>query len=215
MSRTAWLGAVYRWGVLVLASVVWMRCFGEARMAEFGWQFRLLEVWAVSATALSTAFMVRLSMGWSRSPHTPFVGAVAAVNVVVVALHLGQLSPAPATSPGWHALSLLLVLPLLQIADALFVLGAFKRLRRAMAWVVAIAATYVAWVEMAVRPLNASSEGRGGLPYPILDTMPLADRLGFYVAMTGLALAVLPGLRVVQRRLRGERGGTSGDGIAA
>lgn len=215
MARTTRTGAVYRWGVLVLASIVWVRCFGDARLEEFGWQFRLLEVWAVSASVISAALMVRLSMGWSRSPHSSFVGAVAAVNVVVVALHLGPLGVLSASSLVWHAVALNLVVPLLQIGDALLILGAFRRVRGAVLWVLATASGYVAWVELAVRPLNASADGLGGLPYPSLDAMGLGDRLALYAVVTGLGLAVLPGLCVLQRRLRGGDASASGGGIAA
>lgn len=209
------LGTAHRWVVLILATAVWARCFGEARLEEFGWQFRLIEVWAASATALSAAFTVRLSMGWSRSPHAPFVAATAALNAVVLVLHLGPSGAFAPTSPGWHAASLLLVLPLMQIADALLILGAFRRVRGAVAWVSAGALTYVAWVELAVRPLNATPEGLGGLPYPSLDAMAPIDRLTVYAVVTGLALAVLSGFSVLQRRLRPEGAGAGGGGIAA
>lgn len=191
--------ALYRWGTLILAAIVWARCFGDARLAEFGWQFRLFEVWAVTATALSSALMVRLSMGWSHAAHAPLVGAVAGVNIVVVVLYLAPLGVFPGPSQGWHPVALGLVVPAMQIADALLILGAFRRLRGAAARVVAIAVGYVLWVELAVRPLNASAEGRGGLPYPLLDAMAPADRLGLYVAATALALAALPVLGLLQR----------------
>lgn len=213
MTRLAGVRAAYRWGVLVLAAVVWVRCFGEARLEEFGWQFRLFEVWAVSATAVSTALMVRLSMGWSCSSHAPFVGAVAAANAVVVALHLGPFGLAPVSGLGWHAMSLHLLVPVLQIADALLILGAFRYLRGSVGWVAALALGYVAWLELAVRPLNATADGASGLPYPPLDAMALGDRLGIYAAATAFGLAVLPALWAFQRALRRE--GTGADGIAA
>lgn len=208
--RTRWQ-VIYRWATLALAVIVWVRCFGDARLDEFGWQFRLVEVWAVSASAISAALMVRLSMGWSASRHESFAGGVAAVNAVVVALHLGPLGLISST-PAWHVLGLTLIVPLLQIADALLVLRAFGHLRGAVAWVLGIALAYVAWVELAVRPLNLPVDGGGGLPYPALNALGAVDRLGVYGAATGLALAVLPGLWVVQRRLRLEAG--SGGGLA-
>lgn len=214
MRRMGKARAAYRWGLLALSVVVWARCFGDARLEEFGWQFRLIEVWAVTGTVLAAALMVRLSMGWSRSRHEELVGGVAAVNVVVLALHLGPLGVWSPTLPGWHGLALNVVVPAAQIADAVLILGAFRRVRGAVAWSSSMAAAYVVWIELAVRPLNASVEGRGGLPYPPLDAMPLSDRLGLYAAVTLLGLAVLPGLAIVQRRFVGDRAADR-DGIAA
>lgn len=215
MMGTTRIRAIYRWALLLFTATVWVWCFREARLAEFGWQFRLLEVWAATAGAISAVLVLRVVLGWSRSRHAAFVGAVAALNAVVIALHLGPLGVLAPPDPRWHALSLHLVLPLSQIADALLVVRAFGRLRGAVAWALGIAVGYVAWLELAVRPLNASAEGLGGLPYPPLDAMSSSDRLGVYAAVTAFGLAVLPGLWVLQRALRGEGAGVGGGGIAA
>ena len=201
--------AAYRWGVLLLAVAVWVRCFGDARLAEFGWQFRHLEVWALTASAASASAMVALSMGWSGGRHEAFVGSVAALNAVVVLAHLGPLGLAPsgeARTP-WLAAYLYLVGPLLQIADATLILRVFDRLRGAAAGALGVALAYVAWVELAVRPLNASADGQGGLPYAALDAMGLQGRLGVYGGATALALLMLPALRAVQRAARRGAGG--------
>ena len=214
MSGRGRMRTTYRWGVLLFTAIVWVRCFGEARLEEFGWQFRLIEVWAMSASLVSAAFMVRLSMGWSRSRHASFAAAACVLNAVVLALHLGPLGILAPPAPSWHAVSLHLIAPVLQIADAVLILGAFERLHRAVAWTLGAAVTYVGWVELAVRPLNASIEGQGGLPYAGLDAMTLTHRLGLYAAVTVFGLALLPGFWVLQRKLRGEGAETGGGDLA-
>ena len=193
--------AAYRWGVFLLAAAIWLRCFGEARLEEFGWQFRHLEVWALTASLFSAAATLGLSMGWSAQRHDAFVASVAALNAVVVAAHLGPLGlEAGGTGRAtWVAAYLFLLGPLLQIADAALIHRAFHRLRGAVAGALTFAAAYVAWVELAVRPLNASAEGLGGLPYAALDAMEPQARLIVYAGATTLALAALPALRALQR----------------
>lgn len=202
MARFVGASTAYRWGVLLLAGAMWVRCFEDARLEEFGWQFRHLEVWALSASALSAAMMVRLSMGWSRSPHESFVAATAALNAVVIAIFLGLMGAGGAVEPGWKAAYLYLLGPSLQIADALLIRGAFTRLGAAAAWAVGLALAYGAWVELAVRPLNASAEGMGGLPYAALDAMDVSSRLAVYSLATLGGLAALGFLGGVQRALR-------------
>lgn len=192
------LGTAHRWVVLVLATAVWARCFGEARLEEFGWQFRHLEIWALTASLLSAAMTLSLSMGWSRERHDAFVASVAAANAVVVAGHLG-LRPGGAAYSAPMAAYLFLLGPLLQIADATLILRAFHRLRGAVAGALSFAVAYVLWVELAVRPLNASPDGAGGLPYAALDAMEPSARLAVYAAGTTLALAAVPGLWALQR----------------
>lgn len=203
MARFVSAPSAYRGGVLLLAVAMWAWCFGDARLEEFGWQFRHLEVWALSASALSAAMTLRLSMGWSRSSHEGFVAATAALNAVVIAAFLGPMGAGGAGGPGWRTAYLHLVGPSLQIADALLLLGAFARLGGAVAWVATLAAAYVAWVELAVRPLNASAEGVGGLPYAALNAMDVPSRLAVYGLGTLGALAALALLRGLQRALRG------------
>ena len=203
MARFVCAPTAYRGGVFLLAVAMWAWCFGDARLEEFGWQFRHLEVWALSASALSAAMTLRLSMGWSRSPHEGFVAATAALNAVVIVGYLGPLGAGGAAGPGWQAAYLHLIGPSLQIADALLILGAFSRLGGAVAWVLGLALAYVAWVELAVRPLNASAEGSGGLPYAALNGMDVPSRLAVYGLATLGALAALALFRGLQRARRG------------
>ena len=209
MVRMAGVTAAYRWGVAALAAVVWARCFAEARLEHFGWQFRYLDVWALTASAISAAFMLRLAMGWSRSRHEVFVGAAAALNAVVIALHLGPL----VQGPGWKEAYLHLIAPSLQIADAVLILGAFERMRGALAGFALTALAYVAWIELAVRPLNVSADGVGGLPYAALDAMAPSARLAVYGGATLIGLAAVPVLRALQRALG--PGGAPPPGVAA
>ncbi len=219
MTRVADAAVACRWGVVLLATTVWVWSFEDARIEEFGWQFRWLDIWALSASAVSSAFMLRLSMGWSRSRHETFVQITAALNAVVVAIHLlpavsdiPASALGPASAPSVKAAYLHLIGPALQIADAVLILGAFRGPLRglggAAAGVALVAVTYVAWIELAVRPLNARADGRGGLPYGALDPVELPERLAVYaLAALGAAasLAVLWAIQRAPGARRGER----------
>ena len=205
MTGSADAVAAYRWGTLILAGAAWAHCFRDARIEEFGWQFRHLDIWALSASAAAAVLMVRLSMGWSRSRHEAYVGTVAVLNAVVLAIHLGPLlsgSAAAASAPMWKLAYLHLIAPLLQIADAVLILGAFRCVGGALGGTAIAALSYVAWLELAVRPLNPDPDGTGGLPYAALDAMDPSDRLALYAAATLGALAFVPALRAIQRALR-------------
>lgn len=196
--------AVYRWAVLVLAVAVWATCFAEARMEEFGWQFRHLDVWALTVSLVSAAAMVRLSMGWSGSRHEALAGAAAALNALVIAVHLIPMLGGDVLgggAPTWRSTYLHLIGPMLQIADAMLILGAFGRLSVVLAGAAALAASYVAWIELAVRPLNAR-DGVGGLPYAGLDALEPGARLAVYAAALAAALAAVPVMRAAQGALR-------------
>lgn len=192
--------AAYRWMVLGLAAVAWAWCFADARMAEFGWQFRHLDVWALTLSLVSAVAMVRLSMGWSRTRHDALAGTAAALNALVIAAHLLPvlLDGAPLTPRGAY---LHIVGPMLQIVDAMLILGAFGRLSGALVGAAALAASYVAWLELAVRPLNAR-DGVGGLPYAGLDALEPWARLVVYALAIAAGLAAVPMLRAAQRVLR-------------
>ena len=221
MARVARAATAYRWGVALLAGAVWAWCFGDARIEQFGWQFRCIEIWALSASAVAAVLMLRLSMGWSRRRHEGFVRVTAGLNAAVVAIHLlPAVSSVPVTelgpaiTSGVKAAHLHLVGPLLQIADAVLILGAFRGsaglLGRAAGGVALVAASYVAWIELAVRPLNARADGRGGLPYGALDPLGPGERLGVYAAVTLGAVAALAGLWAIGRALDAGRGGSDG-----
>ena len=217
MVRVADATVVYRWGVAILAAAVWVWCFADARLAQFGWQFRCIEIWALSASVVSAIFMLRLSMGWSRSRHEGFVRITAALNCLVVAIHLLPLvSDVPASDLGpsltssFKTAHLLAIGPLLQIADAVLILGVFRgplrSLADAAAGVALVAATYVAWIELAVRPLNARADGRGGLPYGALDPLEPDARLAVYGVASLGAVGALAGLWGLQRAADALRG---------
>ena len=212
MVRLAEAAGAYRWGVALLATVVWVWCFADARIEQFGWQFRCFEVWALSASAVAAVLMLRLSLGWSRLRHAGFVRVTAALNAAVVGIHLlPAVSGLPATelgpvlAPSFKATYLHLIGPVLQIADAVLILGAFRAplstLGRAAGGVALVASSYVAWIELAVRPLNARADGRGGLPYGALAPLEPAERLAVYALATLGAVAALVGFWAIQRAL--------------
>ena len=222
MARRAGAVTAYRWGAFLLATVIWVRCFADARLEEFGWQFQYLDIWALSLSVVALACTVRLSMGWSRSRHAALVGTAAALNAVIVVVHLGPLigdaamaqsaptpfgEPVGGADPAWKAAYLHAVGPLVQIADAALLLGAFRQIGGALLGVAAVGLAYAAWLELAVRPLNATHDGTGGLPYAALNALEAPGRLGVYAVVTvGGLLAVLL-LWALQRALRGGAAG--------
>ena len=218
MARLAGAVTAYRWGVFLLAAGIWLLCFADARLEEFGWQFQYLDVWALSLSVLALACTLRLSMGWSRSRHASLVGTAAALNAVIVTIHLGPLlgdaamaqSPAApfgaaagAAGPSWKAAYLHVAGPLLQIADAVLLLGAFRQVGGALLGVVVTALVYASWLELAVRPLNVAHDGTGGLPYAALNAMEPSSRLGVYALVAAGGLLAVAVLWAVQRAVRG------------
>ena len=216
MARIANALVAYRAGVLLLATAVWVLCFADARIVEFGWQFQYLDVWALSLSVLVGCLMLRRSLGWGESRHAVLAGTAAALNAVVIAIHLGPLigevastahrgaSPfAQVGAPLWKSVYLYLVGPALQIADATLILGAFRQIGGALCGVAVVALSYVAWIELAVGPLNDAQDGSGGLPYAFLNAMALPERLGVYAMAACGGMLVVPALWAIQRGVRG------------
>ena len=57
----------------------------------------------------------------------------------------------------------------------------------------AVFVSYIAWVEVLVRPLNSFPEGKAanGLPYPFLNDMVMDERLVFYATTIGTAVVFM------------------------
>lgn len=191
----------YRQVVFVLALGYWIYQFHQMLdpTRGFGWQFRYLTIWALTASLLSAFAVLRLSMGWTdRRPDT--LASVAAVmNALVVYLYWKLWFDDPSSVNGdgpiawWQEYYLHALGPLLQWFDALFLLGSFRRVMPVLGVLACIVLAYVGWAELLVRPLNARPLGEvtSGLPYPFLNNMEFAARSVFYGGTAALSLIVV------------------------
>ncbi|WP_157937699.1 hypothetical protein [Oceaniglobus roseus] len=204
----------YRRAVLLLALGYWLYQFRHLGEAGFGWQFRYLTIWALTASLLSAFAVLRHARGRGTRPDT--LASVAAVlNALVVLLYWRLYLIDPALVNGangivwWQEYYLHLAGPVLQWIDALLLMGAFRAPLRVLGVLAVLVLAYVGWIELAVAPLNATPVGdaTSGLPYPFLNDLDLADRLRFYlstsamaVLFTGLGWGICLARRMVLRR---------------
>lgn len=209
MDRLGGALGLWRLGVFLLAAGFWLYQFATQDLADFGWQFRFLTVWALSLSVLSAWFALRVSLRLSTSAHRTLMAGTAVLNAMVVLLYWRLYLESPTQVNGadvlpalqeWylHALG-----PALQWIEALFLTRAFVRPIPSALTVLGAIMAYVLWIELAVQPLNEVPGGAvtTGLPYPFLNDMPLRDRLVFYAVQAGVALLVLGAFQVLQRLL--------------
>ncbi|PRY93378.1 FAR-17a/AIG1-like protein [Hasllibacter halocynthiae] len=207
MDRIGGALGLWRLGVFLLAAGFWLYQFATQEMADFGWQFRFLTVWALTLSMLSGWFVLRVSLGWSDSPHRTLMAATAVINAMVVLLYWRlylenpeQVNGTTALPPvqEWylHALG-----PALQWVEALVLTRAFTRLPSSALAVLGVVAAYVLWIELAVQPLNEVPGGAvtTGLPYPFLNDMEVQARLAFYGMQLGMSLLALGAFWGLQR----------------
>ncbi|MBZ0128578.1 MAG: androgen-induced gene 1 family protein [Rhodobacteraceae bacterium] len=189
----------YRWVVFLLALGFWFYQFSQTSLDHFGWQFRFLTIWGLTAALITSWLMLRLSLGRSERQFNAIVSATAVLEVMVVFLYwkLWFTDPALVNSDGpnpWYQEYYLHALgPALMLFDAFFILGAFHSLWRTCLIVLAIFVGYTVWVEVLVAPLNSFPEGSAthGLPYPFLNDMAMDQRLVFYGTTIGTGLALM------------------------
>ena len=138
--------------------------------------------------------LVTIWLYWTIRPGEPLAQAGAAAWVEIAYLHA--------------------IGPAIQIADAALLTRAFGRPLKAAGAFAALAIAYVAWIELAVAPLNAEPLGKvaSGLPYLFLNDMEAGSRATFYIlaALGGLAFLVV--LHIVSRLAA--RPGRAGGGAA-
>lgn len=191
----------YRWIVFLLAAGYCIYQIFNASFAHFGGPFRFLTIWALFISFYAASRMLALSERRITRTHQVTAMTASVLNVMVCYLYwkLWFTNPDLVNNDGpvvWHQEYYLHALgPALQIIDALFIGRVFTRTWRAALPLTGIIAAYVAWSELVVQRLSDSSAGSvtSGLPYPFLNSMELAERLGFY----GLNAAVAIGLLVV------------------
>ena len=201
MKRFGGAIGLWRLGVFLLAAGFWAYQFSRQDLAVFGWQFRFLTVWALSLSVLSAAFALRLSLRTDETPPETLFTVTAALNGVSAILFwrffladpgLTRTDTGTATWEMWylHAIG-----PALQWFEALILSRGLRRVGPALGWMAVAVLSYVAWLELAVRPLNRIPGGivETGLPYVFLNEMALPERSTFYAqgAAIGLTLALL------------------------
>ncbi len=204
----------YRWFVFLITLGYFFYQFAATDLAVFGWQFRFLTNWALAASTVSAFFMLRLAMGWSDQRHEVWASVTLVVNATVVLMYWKIYLEDPSLFYGdgnpiiWYQEYFLHGLgPLLQAIDALFILGVFQKMRQTALGVFAVPITYIAWIELVLRPVNETPVGSvtTGLPYLFLNNMELPARANFYITTTITMLVLMLiawGLSALLRRLR-------------
>ncbi len=179
----------YRWIVFLLALGFWLYQFTRFPLDVFGWQFRYLTIWGLTANTLVAWMMLRYSLGRSDKTYNSFVSASVVLGLMVMFLYWKMYFTDPALlnvggkpMPWYQEYYLHGVSQFLMMIDAFFILGVFKDLKRTFVTMMAIFIPYILWIEFLVQPLNSFPEGKvtSGFPYPFLNDMEFSQRLVFY-----------------------------------
>ncbi|MFT6076512.1 MAG: hypothetical protein ACJAZ1_003446 [Yoonia sp.] len=191
---------IFRWTAFLLAAGYCIRTMIFGGWDAFGGPFRFLTIWALFASFFAFSRMMALEEGRSEKHWDGFVCMTAVINTMVVFLYwrLYFADPMSVTTDGelgaWHLeMYLHLFGPLLQVIDTMFIHRSYRRLGAAFAWIMGVIATYVLWAELVVQPMNDSPAGTvtSGLPYPFLNNLEIADRMGFYITNVTVGVALL------------------------
>ncbi len=158
----------------------------------FGWQFRYLTIWTLTANMIVAFQMLRLSYEKTTQRWESFVSLVVVMNMAVVVQYwrlylMDPLNVSPAEGTLWwkeyylHALG-----PVLMWIDAFFILGVFSRLKPVFLAAIVLGIAYPAWCELVLHHMNEKPVGSvtAGLPYPFLNNMEFGTRMFFYAAST-------------------------------
>lgn len=196
---------IYRWAVFLMAAAYCVyQVVSNDYSSPFG-PFRFLTIWALFVSFYSASRMLALSQGRITRCHDVTAMTAAVLNVMVCFLYWKLVFTDPALVRGsngviWHQEYYLHALgPALQIFDALFIAGAFRRIWRAAPVLIAVIAAYVLWSEFVLAPLSDSPVGSvtSGLPYPFLNSLELSGRMTFYISNGVVAIGVLCALGLV------------------
>jgi hypothetical protein len=191
---------IFRWTAFLLAAGYCIRTMIFGGWDAFGGPFRFLTIWALFASFFAFSRMMAIEEGRSDKRWDGFVCMTAVINTMVVFLYwrLYFADPMSVTTDGelgaWHLeMYLHLFGPLLQVIDTIFIHRSYRRLGAAFAWLMGVITTYVLWAELVVQPMNDSPAGivTSGLPYPFLNNLELADRMGFYITNVTVGIVLL------------------------
>lgn len=179
----------YRLVVFLLALGYSLYLFAATDRSAFGWQFRYLTIWGLTANLIVAGQMLRLSLRKTHNDWNSFVSMAVVLNVVVVVNYWKLFFTDPkALDPNGNGLVwymeyyLHLMGPVLMVTDAFFIQGAFRNVKRVCLYAIGLGVAYPVWVEFLVAPLNSTPAGTvtSGLPYPFLNNMQIPQRLAFY-----------------------------------
>ena len=128
----------FRFIVFTLALGYWIyQFFTVESWTEYGWQFRYLTIWTLTANVIVAAQMLRLSLNKSTNEIPAFISFVVVMNISVVVNYwrLYLADPENFYRDGdnidwWQEYYLHVLGPLLMWIDAFFIHGAFRRLKR-------------------------------------------------------------------------------------
>lgn len=156
---------------------------------EFGWNWRFLTVWGQTLSFVVAAIMLARTYGLTAAQPDTLVSVTVVTNLLVVFLYWQLYFTDPALVNGdgegsvwWREYYVHLMGPVFQWIDAFLIFGCFRRMPRIIPASIAIMLTYVAWIELALRPLSGKPMGKitSGLPYPFLNDMIVPERVIFY-----------------------------------
>lgn len=184
----------FRFIVFTLALGYWIyQFFTVESWSDYGWQFRYLTVWTLTANLIVATQMLRLSLNKSTTEIPAFVSFVVVMNISVVVNYwrLYLADPENFYRDGdsidwWQEYYLHVLGPLLMWFDAFFIHGVFRRLKRVFLYALIMGIAYPVWAEWIIAPLNNKPAGTqtSGLPYDFLNDMVISERLIFYSAIT-------------------------------
>ena len=209
---------VWRLGVLLLAAGFWAHQFALQDLADFGWQFRYVSIWALTVGLLASAAAVRSTFDPDAgAPDTLLLlaAALSATQAVCywvlraddpAGMATGGIIDAPVRSLYLHG-----AMPILLWIEAVLLTRATRGAQAAAAWLLVVLATYMLWIEAAVAPLNPSPSGlvTTGLPYPVLNDMTQGMRAVVYVQAAALGLAMVAAVRFAAGRAAAYRGSSA------
>jgi len=204
----------YRWFVFILVLGYWLYEFVTTSHDAFGWQFRFLTIWGLTANLNVAALMLRYSLGRSQKTYNSFVSASVVLGAIVVFMYWKLYFTDPALVNGngglpWYQEYYLHAgTQVLMMIDAFLILGVFRRVLRTFFAMLTIFIAYIVWIEVWVGPRNSLPVGdvTTGLPYPFLNDMAQPDRMVFYATTIGTAIVFLGigwGISFIIKRLRG------------
>ncbi len=175
----------YRTIVFLIAIFYWLYQFSGILTDPFGWQFRYLTIWSLTASTLVAAQLLGFSLGLTNKNWNSLASAATVISMVVVIqywrLHFTDPKLVGSGSIPWHQQYYLHLLgPMLLWIDAFLILGAFSNLKRILFLILIFSITYPLWMEVILQPINTIPSGTvtNGLPYPFLNDMEVFERYG-------------------------------------
>ena len=77
----------FRWTIFLLALGFWFYQFTQTSLDAFGWQFRFLTIWGLTANLVVSWMMLRLVLGKSTKTYNPLVSATVVLGAIVVFMY--------------------------------------------------------------------------------------------------------------------------------